>query len=53
MTFAPSGQVTAVRVLDQYAGTNTAACMEERLKQVTMEPFTGKNVTVRVPIELR
>ncbi|HVJ14871.1 MAG TPA: hypothetical protein VM686_05500 [Polyangiaceae bacterium] len=52
VTFAPSGQVTAVRVLDSYAATRTATCLEERLKQVSMEPFSGDDVTVRVPIQL-
>jgi hypothetical protein len=52
VTFAPSGQVTAARVVDQYAGTHTAACVEERLKQVTMDGFSGESVTVRVPIQL-
>jgi hypothetical protein len=52
VTFAPSGQVSDVRVLDPYASTLTGACIEDRLKQVSMSAFSGDSVTVRVPIQL-
>ena len=52
VTFDSSGRVSRVRVLSPYAATHTGACLTERLKQITIDPFPGKRITVQAAIQL-
>ena len=53
VTIDPSGRVTDARVLQApYVGTLTAKCIISRIKGVTIPPFSGEAVTLRVPVEL-
>jgi hypothetical protein len=52
VTFDSSGRVSRVRVLSPYAATHTGACLTERLKQIAIEPFPGKRLTVQAAIQL-
>ena len=46
ITFAPSGEASAVSVTGALAGTPTAACVEQLFRGVTVPAFTGDSVTV-------
>ncbi len=46
ITFAPSGEASAVAVSGAIAGTPTGACVEQLFRGVTVPAFTGDNVTV-------
>lgn len=46
ITFAPSGEASAVSVTGALSGTPTAACVEQLFRGVTVPAFTGDSVTV-------
>jgi hypothetical protein len=47
VTFAPSGRVTSATITGKpFAGTRTGSCIAQKMRLMTVEPFSGEHVTI-------
>jgi outer membrane biosynthesis protein TonB len=53
VTFDPSGSVKATRVTNApYVGSGTGKCVEKKLTETKIDPFSGESAEIVVPVQV-